>query len=119
MSFPRPDDATKEFFGTILPADPRIQIKPMFGNLASFMNGNMFAGVFGQQVFIRLPEESQALLLQEPGTAIFAPMPDRPMKEYVVLPDAWRQDAEKAQLWAQRSLNWVASMPPKEPKRKK
>jgi hypothetical protein len=35
------------------------------------------------------------------------------MKEYVALPDAWRQRPKDAHRWAQRSYTWAASLPPK------
>ena len=31
----------------MLPDDPEIEVKPMFGNLGAFVHGNMFAGLFG------------------------------------------------------------------------
>ena len=42
MPFPRPDEETKAYFESVLPDDPRVQVKPMFGNVAGFLNGNMF-----------------------------------------------------------------------------
>ncbi|MDN3017314.1 hypothetical protein PH210_14030 [Paenibacillus sp. BSR1-1] len=69
MSFPRPDEDSKAFFSTVIPVDPRINIKPMFGNLASFINGNMSAGLFGPQIFVRLQERLR--LLEEQGATEF------------------------------------------------
>src|SRR5689334_6427146 len=67
MSMPRPDEATRAYFHTILPEDARIGVRPMFGNLAGFVNGNMFTGIFGASVFVRLPAEERAALLALPG----------------------------------------------------
>src|SRR4051812_39755328 len=55
MSMPRPDAESREFFHLVVPDDPRVQTRPMFGNLAAFVNGNMFTGLFGDRVFVRLP----------------------------------------------------------------
>jgi len=47
-----------------LPEDPRVQVRPMFGNLAGFSNGNMFIGLFGSAVFVRLGEDDRTELLK-------------------------------------------------------
>ena len=119
MSFPRPDEASRAFFETIAPDDPRVQVRPMFGNLAAFVNGNMFMGVFGGSVFVRLSDKDRAELLQEPDTAVFEPMHGRPMKDYVTVPPAWSEQPDTAQSWVNRSLEWAGAMPEKKPKRRK
>ena len=120
MTFPRPDEESKAFFQSVIPDAPGIQIKPMFGNVAGFVNGNMFAGLFGSRVFVRLTEEDRAELLQAEGTSLFTPMPDRPpMREYVEVPDAWRQEPERVREWVARSLAWVGEMPEKQAKKRK
>lgn len=119
MPMPRPDEGTRAFFHSLLPEDPRIAVRPMFGNLAGFVNGNMFTGIFGSRVFVRLPEQERAELLAVPGAAVFAPMEGRPMTEYVTLPDQWRDEPERARVWLLRSLTWAASLPPKEAKKRR
>ncbi len=47
MQIPKPTDTDKEFFRSVLPDDPEIEIKPMFGIFGAFVHGNMFAGLFG------------------------------------------------------------------------
>ena len=47
MEIPRPSEADKDFFRSLLPDDPEVEVKPMFGNLGAFVHGNMFAGLFG------------------------------------------------------------------------
>jgi len=88
----------------------------MFGNLAAFVNGNMFAGLFGDRVFARLPAEARDELLACDGAEPFEPMPGRRMGEYVVLPDAWRDEPETVRSWLLRSLRWAAELPLKEKK---
>lgn len=119
MSFPRPDAESKEFFHSVMPMDHRIQIKPMFGNLGSFINGNMFAGLFGPQVFVRLPENERLRLIEEEGSSAFSPMKGKPMKEYVTIPDSWRNEPEKVCGLLEQSISWVAEMPEKIPAKKK
>ena len=119
MSMPKADEATRAYFHTVLPDDPRVSVRPMFGNLAGFVNGHMFTGIFGESVFVRLPEDARAELLAIPGTELFEPMAGRPMREYVTFPDAWRTDQEQAIAWLQRSFAWASELPPKEAKPKK
>ncbi|WP_342043449.1 TfoX/Sxy family protein [Bacillus sp. OTU2372] len=104
MSMPNPDEESKVFFSSVIPVDPLIKIKPMFGNIASFLNGNMFAGLFGSTIFVRLPENDRLRLLEEEGAAEFSPMPSRTLKEYVAFPEEWRHEPEKIQEWIQRSI---------------
>ncbi len=111
MSFPRADEASRVFFQAILPDDPRIQVRPMFGNLAGFVNGNMFIGLFGNAVLVRLSEAGRVELMEEGGTSVFEPTGGRPMKEYVTIPEAWRVELDQARSWVARSLGWVGEMP--------
>src|SRR5689334_21873351 len=92
---PRSDPDTLAFFRAVLPDDPRVAVRPMFGNHAAFVDGTMFAGVFGETLFVRLPEAERASLMEQGGST-FGPMPERPMKEYVTLPSAWRYQPETA-----------------------
>ena len=115
MKIPKPTDRDKERFLALVPAD--VDVKPMFGNLAAFVNGNMFMGLFGPDVGIRLSEADRQELRKTRGTGDFGPE-DRPMKEYVSLPASWVTTPKKAEAWIQRSLTHVAAMPPKQKKRK-
>ena len=119
MPFPRPDETSKAFFQSLLPDDPRILVRPMFGNFAAFVNGNMFLGLFGSDIFVRLSQADRAQLLEEEGTSIPEPMQGRRMKEYVTIPKAWRQEPDRASSWAIRSLQWVSEMPEKRKKAKR
>jgi TfoX/Sxy family transcriptional regulator of competence genes len=113
MSFPKPDEESRAFFDTLVPDDPRVKSRPMFGNRAAFVNGNMFLALFGSKVAVRLSDEDRAELLKAAGTEIFEPMPGRAMKEYVVLPEGWRKRRAKAEEWAERSFAWASALPPK------
>ena len=113
MKMPRLDDATREAYESSLPTDPRITTKAMFGGLGSFVNGNMFAGALGTQIFLRLAESDRASILQEPGSRPFEPVKGRVMAEYVVAPASWMKDPARLREWLARSLEQVAGMPPK------
>ncbi|MDH3498700.1 MAG: TfoX/Sxy family protein [Acidimicrobiia bacterium] len=116
MKIPKPTDADKAFFESIVP--PNAEIKPMFGNLGGFVNGNMFMGLFGPDVGVRLKPDDRVLLEAVDGSGPFGPE-DRPMKEYLALPAAWRDDPIQAEEWAGRAYDYVAAMPPKVKKSKK
>ena len=103
-------------FDAALPDDPRAVRKVMFGYPAAFVGGNMFAGVFAASVFVRLPEGERGEL---PGARPLEPMPGRPMKDYVVLPDAVVADAGALRRWVARGFEHGARLAPKETKPKK
>ena len=96
----------------MVPSGPGLTLRPMFGQLSAFVNGNMFAGVFGDAMFVRLPDDQRALVLKA-GGGDFEPMPGRPMKGYVSLPPAWKDEVVRA--WMSKSMDWVREMPPKAP----
>ena len=114
---PKPGEEVKEAFRDLVPTEPGVALKPMFGNLASFVHGNMFAGLFGEELFVRLPDADQERLLAEGGTQ-FAPMPGRPMRGYITVP-RWRSDGAAAGRWIQLALTATGALPPKEPKKRK
>lgn len=87
----------------------------MFGNESAFVNGNMFFGLFGDDLFVRLSEEDGQELIKKKG-ALLEPMKGRPMKEYFVLPKAWKDQPENVRFWVSRSLNWVGKLPEKKKK---
>ncbi len=105
MKLPRSTAEDRVFLESVLPKDVRVTVRPMFGNDAAFVNGNLFAGLFGKQLFVRLSDHDQAVLLREEGASRFAPMKGRPMSGYVVVPDGWRADRQKAGTWVARSLS--------------
>ena len=111
------DEETKEYFRSVVPDHPAVSVRPMFGNLSAFVNGNMFMGVFGTSLFVRLSEEDHEAILAA-GGALFEPMPGRPMRGYMLLPSVWRDEPDRVQEWVGRSLDWAEELPPKEPKRK-
>ncbi len=104
MSMPKPSDASKALFESLVPDDALVTVRPMFGNVAAFVNGNMFMGLFGDDLFVRLSEDERSELLATEGASSFEPMKWRPMKEYVTLPPAWRDDPDRARSWVNRSL---------------
>ena len=95
-----------------------VALRPMFRNLTAFVQGNMYMGVYGQDLFVRLSEEGRAELLKVRGAVVFEPIKGRQMKEYVVVPKAWTGDPKKIKPWAAKALQWADSLPPKKAKKR-
>lgn len=112
MEIPKPSEADVEYFRSIVPEDVAVTVKPMFGNVAAFVNDNMFMGLFGPGIGLRLPDAARDKLLAIDGAAPFGP-PDRPMKQYATMPMSWRDEPALTAQWVERSLTHVGAMPPK------
>ena len=117
MEIPKPSEEDKQFFRSLIPDDPAVEVKPMFGNLGAFVHGNKFAGLFGPAVGIRLDDTAREELEGIDGSGPFGPA-DRPMGGYTSLPGAWRATPEVAAQWVERALGHVSPMPPKVKKTK-
>jgi TfoX/Sxy family transcriptional regulator of competence genes len=112
MEIPKPSEEDREFFRSLIPDEPSVEVKPMFGNLGAFVNGNMFAGLFGADVGVRLDEPGNSELAAIDGSGPFGPA-ERPMSGYLSMPRAWRATPEVASDWVERALAHVRSMPQK------
>ena len=112
MKIPKATDEDKDSFRSVVPDAATVEVRPMFGNVAAFVNGKMFMGLFGPDVGLRLSAPDREELLGEDGAGPFGPE-GRPMQEYVALPFAWRDDAESTERWVSRALDHTAGLPPK------
>lgn len=107
MQIPKPSEADKALFRSIVPDDSRVEIKAMFGNLGAFVNGNMFMGLFGSSIGVKLSPNDAAALMAIAGAGPFGPS-ERPMGGYVSLPTALVDTPEGAE-WVARALQHVGS----------
>jgi TfoX/Sxy family transcriptional regulator of competence genes len=117
MKMPRPSPEAVARFDAAVPDAPGVERKPMFGQAAAFVNGNMFMGLYGEDLILRLAEpdrEAMAAL----GGGPFAPM-GRPMKEYATVARSVTDDSAALAEWVDRSLALAAAMPAKQPKPKR
>src|SRR6202165_270738 len=117
-AMPKPSDNAKEAFTKLGPDGPSVTMRPMFGNLAAFVNGNMFAGLFGEDLFVRLSDDDSAKVRTQGGRD-FEPMPGRARKGYVTVPTTWRSKPDAAKGWIKSALERTRQMPPKVPAAKK
>ena len=112
MTMPKPSDPAKAAFQKLVPPDPAVTTRPMFGNLAGFVNGNMFCGLFGEDLFVRVSDEDQAKIRNQGGRA-FEPMPGRAMTGYVVVPAGWQKKPETTRAFVAIALSWSRALPAK------
>jgi TfoX/Sxy family transcriptional regulator of competence genes len=112
MKMPKPSERAKETFSAIVPAEPAISLRPMFGNLAAFVNGNMFAGLFGEDLFVRLPD-AEAAAIKRQGGRPFEPVAGRAMSGYVMVPPGWQAKPESVRPHVRRALELTRAMPAK------
>ena len=122
MEMPKASDADKERFRSAVPDRPDVVVKPMFGNLGAFVNGNMFAGLFGPVIGVKLDDEARVELESTERTVPFGPA-ERPMAGYAGLPEVWNAEGDgdhaRVRAWVEKALDHVATLPPKEPKERK
>ncbi|HEY2556251.1 MAG TPA: TfoX/Sxy family protein [Diaminobutyricibacter sp.] len=113
MQIPKPGEETKALFRSVVPDAPDVEVKPMFGNLGAFVHGNMFAGLYGDVIGVKVLDDGMRdeLAVIE-GTGPFGPA-ERPMGGYVGLPAAWSAMPELITPWIERALSRVAELPPK------
>src|SRR5213593_4866172 len=116
MHMPKPSDEAKAAFARVVPDEPAITIKPMFGQVSAFVNGNMFCGIYGEEFIVRLPAEEIAKVKKEGGRD-FEPVAGHKMGGYVMVPPGdWR--AKPPTLLIGRALEVTRQMPAKKPKKK-
>lgn len=115
MQIPKPTDADKERFLALVPDTPGVAVKPMFGNLGAFVNGNMFLGLFGADIGLKLAPDDAATLRAIDRAGPFGPA-ERPMGGYVTIPPGLVGTAE-GDAWVSRALAHVRALPPKPAKR--
>ena len=97
--------------------DTNCDYKKMFGYPAFFVNGNLFVGVHGDNLFLRLSEADVANIKNGvKGVTNFEPA-GRAMKGYVILPKALYSADSVFKEWLDKSIKYVSALPTK--KRKK
>lgn len=114
MQLKRPPPTLVELFQKLLP-ETGGDGRTMFGCPCGFLGGNMFMGLFGDRLFLRLGEGDRDKLLAEEGAEHFDPMGGRPMREYVVVPSAWLEGDldDDLRAWTAKSVRYAKTLPPK------
>jgi TfoX/Sxy family transcriptional regulator of competence genes len=117
MKMPKPSEESKAALARAIPDEPAVTIKPMFGQMSGFVNGNMFVGIFGDELILRLPEDEIARV-KKSGGRDFEPMAGHKMGGYVVYAGAaaWHQKPPRDLI--KRALEHARKLPAKKPKKK-
>jgi TfoX/Sxy family transcriptional regulator of competence genes len=112
MKWIRSSRGLVDIFEHLVPDARGVEKRKMFGYPCSFVNGNMFVGLYQENMFLRLSDNDRAAFLKFENARLFEPMPGRPMKEYVVVP---QQMLSKILLkkWIRKSLEYASELPPK------
>jgi hypothetical protein len=111
MGMPRPSSGVTQRFLELLPDDPRVTQRKVFGQPAAFVHGRMFFATFGESLVVRLSDDDRIKALARPGFRIFEPMPGRPMRAFVVLPAEVVANGRDAGRWIRLALAEAASGP--------
>ena len=106
-------------FDAAVPQDGRIERRKMFGYPAAFLNGYLFAGLHQENFILKLSPVDRDRLVAERHASIFEPVPGRPMREFVVLPQSVLSERAALAAWIEQSIVYVAGKPPKPVRAKK
>jgi TfoX/Sxy family transcriptional regulator of competence genes len=88
--------------------------RKMFGGIAYFVNSNMFTGAHQNDLFLRLPENDQKLIMKDyDEVSYFEPMPGKRMSEYVAIPESVFSQPDMLHKWLDKSHRYASSLPPK------
>ncbi len=116
----KPNENLIAIFDASLEGLPEADRRKMFGQPCAFVREQMFAGLFGQRVMIRLGAEARSgFLASVPGSSIFSPKPGMEMREYVDVPQAVWSDPLALHGWVERAYHYALSLPAKVKKSKK
>jgi TfoX/Sxy family transcriptional regulator of competence genes len=116
MKMPRPSEEAKAAFSKLVADEPAVTLKPMFGQLSAFVNGNMFCGIFGEELLVRLPEAEIAAVKKQGGRD-FEPMAGHKMGGYVIVRGDWRAKPTSAVALIKKALAHARAMPAKAAKK--
>ena len=93
--------------------------RPMFGYPSCTLNGHMFMSLFQGSMVLRLDDDGLAEVMSKHGGEPFEPMAGRAMKGYVRLAPAMVANDKLMASWIKRAHDNAASLPPKQPKKKR
>ncbi len=108
---PAPDQLVEQFLA-VLGSIPEAELRKMFGYPAAFVKGQMFAGLFEENMMLRLSSADRTLIAKK-GAKPFEPMPGRLMTEYIVVPESILKSPRQLNTWLAKSLGYARSLPPK------
>ncbi len=99
-------------FERLVAGTPGAEPRKMFGYPACFVNGNMAAGLFEDDIVLKLRTADREEFLAL-GASIFAPMEGRVMKEFAMVPRSMQSLDGPLPAWLHRACEYAGSLPPK------
>lgn len=106
----KPDPLVAERLAAAMEGLP-VYRRSMFGGVAWFVeeNAQMFAGVWGDALDLRVGVEDVAALVAAGKARPFEPMEGRPMREYVLVPVASMRPSDYKR-WVARALAFTSTL---------
>ncbi len=92
--------------------EPGLTEREMFGGIGFMLDGNMAAGVLGDELLVRVGPQGHDQAMADPHTRAFD-FTGRPMKGWaVVAADGYEADEALAE-WVAKGVAFARSLPPK------
>lgn len=91
-------------FDSIVPSEPSVEKRRMFGYPCVFVNGHMFAGLHENRLAVRIP----ALADQQPFVVL-----GRRMREYAAIEHPLDEQNAKLRAMMQDAFAYATTLPPK------
>ncbi len=96
-----------------------LECRHFFSGAAAYANGRICITLTTVGLALKLPEDGRAELT-EAGAEPLRYFAGGPIKKgYVVVPPAFLDDAERLAVWARKSIDYVLTLPPPKPKKRR
>jgi TfoX/Sxy family transcriptional regulator of competence genes len=106
------DEGLADRIRDVISAREGVTERRMFGGIAWMVNGNMAAGVMGDDLMVRLEKDDLQQALGEPGARPFE-MKGKPTAGFLIVSsEVLGTEAELAR-WVDCGADFAASLPPK------
>ncbi len=117
-AFSKAPEEMVQLFTSAMKDFPMATMRKMFGYPCAFVNGNMFTGLFQDEMFLRLSDKDRAAIRKEYGTKLFEPMQGRPMREYVMVPHYVLKSPRLLRTWLTKGMEYAKTLPEKKKRSK-
>ena len=108
----KPDEKIIALYHKIVDQLDGVEQRSMFGCPCSFVKGNMFFGVFQDQLFLRMGEDQREELEKSTRFKSFSPM-GKIMKAYIAIPGEIVSEQEKLLALVNNALTVALLLPQK------
>lgn len=116
---PKSAEGARALVESLARLDPRLTVRPVFGQPTAFLNGQMCFGTFGPDLFLRVGPEGLDAAARAAGARPFEPMAGRPMAGYLTLPLAKVTNEAERSKWVRKAIAFTETLPPKAPPKRR